>query len=70
MAGIEHTYKLTNPELFDNWQGTIDDWGSLYMLNIWLPNGNKYAGYWCKTLRSAKIIFTKEMGIKGAIWSN
>jgi hypothetical protein len=68
MAGIIHTYRLINPDLFNKWTGTIDDWGSLHMLNIWLPNGHKYLNCWCKSLRSAKILFTKEMGIKGARW--
>ena len=68
MAGIEKRYILSNPELFNNWLGEIQNWGSLHRLVICLPNKDEYGSYWFKTIRSAKIFFTKEMGIKGAIW--
>ena len=66
--GIENVYKLSNPELFDNWTAIIQDWGNLFMLIIYLPSGKRYADWWCKNLRSAKINFTKEMETKGAKW--
>ena len=66
--GIKIVYKLDNPELFGGWTAVINDWDNLHMLIIYLPNGRMYADWWCKSLRSAKILFTKEMEMKGAKW--
>ena len=66
--GIQNIYKLVNKELFDNWYAEIQDWGSLHMLIIYKPNGSRYCDFWRKSLKAAKICFTKDMNIKGAIW--
>jgi hypothetical protein len=66
--GIEHRYKLNNPELFNGWHAEIQDWGTLHRLVIFLPNDEEYSNSWCKSLMSAKLIFAKEMGQRGAIW--
>lgn len=66
--GIEERYHLGNPDKFDGWKAEIQNWGSLHRLVIWLPKGDEYGDYWAKNLRGAKIIFTKTMNIKGAIW--
>jgi hypothetical protein len=72
MAGITHRYTLLNSESYQNWTAEIQDWGSLYMLVIWLPNGHQYADWWCKSLLSAKQLFAREMREKDnpkAKWS-
>ena len=68
MAGIEKRYRITNKELFDNWYAEIEDWGSVKLLVIYLPRGNRYCDGWFKTIQGAKRSFTLEMEQKGAKW--
>jgi hypothetical protein len=64
--GIRNVYRLTNPELFNKWSAIIEDWGSLHYVTILLPNGTIYSRFPTKSLRSAKVYISKELGGKGA----
>jgi len=64
--GIRVVYTLTNPEDFGGWSAKIEDWGSLHYVTIILPNGNEYSRFPVRTLRSAKVYVTKELGNRGA----
>lgn len=64
--GIKNIYSLNNSELFDGWSAKIEDWGSLLYVTILSPKGNVYSKFPTDSLRSAKILITKEFGKKGA----
>lgn len=64
--GIIQTYYLSNSELFGKWSAKIEDWGSLWYVYIYKPNGDLYCSFPCGSLRSAKIQVTKEFNKKGA----
>ena len=66
--GIQIRYKLTNPERFSKWNAEIQDWGSLHMLILYTPRGEKYCDSWCKSLRAAKLLCARELGATGAKW--
>jgi hypothetical protein len=60
--GIIKRYELANPEVFSNWTAQINDWQSMFILYLYLPNGREYANYYCRTLQAAKNRFTREVG--------
>lgn len=66
--GIQLIYRLTNPELFGGWYARIEDWGSLHYVYIYTSRDRLFCTFPVKSLQSAKIQVTKELGKKGAKW--
>ena len=63
--GIIFSYKSIDSIELRGWSVSIEDWGSLHYVYIYLPNGNLYSTYPTINLRSAKILVSKHLDVKG-----